>query len=486
MVFSSLIFLYLFLPLNLAAYFFAGWAEARLRGHGADKRDRATSLQNWILVVFSLFFYAWGEPVWVTLLIYTSVIDWLVGLWIERTRGTAMAKLALTVSLCSNLTLLAVFKYSDFFLGSINHLLGTHLPAFGAALPIGISFYTFQTISYVIDVYRGAVPAQRKFTNFILFVSLFHQLVAGPIVRYVHIAHEIENRKHDPAAFSMGLHRMCIGLAKKVLIANVAGEWVHQLLDGNLAQLAMADAWLGLAIYAIQIYFDFSGYSDMAIGLGLMFGFHYQENFDHPYTSASVSEFWRRWHISLGTFFRDYVYIPLGGNRSRPWRNLLIVWGLTGLWHGASWNFVLWGLYFGLFIALERLVLTRVLEALPRIARHAYLLVVVVVGWALFYFTDTARLFECFRALAGAGSGGLVGSSTAADIGGRTIWLCLALAGCLPVVAWLRERGLAFSLTGPRTSQGFAILLVADLALLLASSASLVGQNYNPFIYFRF
>jgi alginate O-acetyltransferase complex protein AlgI len=485
MVFSSLIFLYLFLPLNLALYFLAGWRPGS-REKRCRATDGATTLQNWILVVFSLFFYAWGEPVWVILLVYTSVVDWLVGLWIERTRGTTGAKIALTVSLCSNLSLLAVFKYGDFFLGSLNHLSGVHLPLLGTTLPIGISFYTFQTISYVVDVYRGEVRAQRRFLKFLLFVSLYHQLVAGPIVRYIHIAREIEDRRHDPILFSRGLHRVCIGLAKKVLIANVAGEWAHRIFDGDLSHLAFADAWLGLVAFALQIYFDFSGYSDMAIGLGMIFGFHYHENFKHPYISASVSEFWRRWHISLGSFFRDYVYAPLGGIRARPLRSLLIVWGLTGLWHGASWNFVLWGLYFGVFIALERLILARVLAALPRVARHTYLLLVVLVGWALFYFTDTARLLTCFHVLTGASSSGLVGSSTLADIASHAVWLILAIVGCMPVVSWLRQRGLNLELSPPRAPIGWAALIAIDLALLVASSASLVGQGYNPFIYFRF
>jgi alginate O-acetyltransferase complex protein AlgI len=465
-VFASLIFLYAFLPLNLVLYY--AWANLTWR--------------NWLLIGFSLFFYAWGEPVWLSLLLVSTTVDWTVGLLVERWRGTPKAKAAVVVSLSVNLGLLAVFKYAGFAVETVNGLFGTSFSPPPFSLPLGISFYTFQTISYVLDVYRGEVKAQRSYAKFLLFVSLYHQLVAGPIVRYQQIAEEIEGRKHTIDDFASGVWRLAVGLFKKVAIANVAGELVQQTLGGSLASLSVLDGWFGLAMYTLQIYFDFSGYSDMAIGLGRMFGFHYLENFDHPYVARSVGDFWRRWHISLSTFFRDYVYIPLGGNQRWAYRNLFIVWGLTGLWHGASWNFVLWGLYYGVLIALERLVLKRVIDALPRLLQHALLLFEVMIGWALFYFTDFARL-RAFLALAfGATSAPLVGAQTASRLLEHVWWLAVALALCSPV-----ER-LALKLEFPRRSLVAVDLLrtVAVVALTLLATAMLVGKSYNPFLYFRF
>lgn len=301
MVFASLIFLFLFLPLNLLLYY----------------SSKNVNWRNWVLIIFSLAFYSWGEPIWITLMIFSALIDYINALWIEKYRGTKWAKLGIVSTLFFNLGLLITFKYDVFIVENVNSILGTSFTSPGYGLPIGISFYTFQTISYVVDVYRGDVKAQKSFPKFLMFVSLFHQLVAGPIVRYEHIAHEIDNRKEKLSDINKGVTRFCIGLFKKVVIANIAAELVAKYMDADIGGLSTGAAWFGLLMFAIQIYFDFSGYSDMAIGLGWMFGFHYHENFKYPYTATSITDFWRRWHISLGTFFKDYLYIPLGGNRKR-------------------------------------------------------------------------------------------------------------------------------------------------------------------------
>jgi alginate O-acetyltransferase complex protein AlgI len=487
MVFSSLVFLYLFLPVCLIIYYLIG---SRIRNSAeagtSMSRAHATKAQNFILVAASFFFYGWGEPIWVALLVVSSWVGWLVGIWVEQAKTITGKKIALIFAVLVNLCLLATFKYSDFIVDNFNYAFITGLNNPGFALPIGISFYTFQILSYVVDVYRGEVRAQRRFLDFLLYVSLFHQLVAGPIVRYVHIANEINNRIHTWSDFSQGLHRVCVGLFKKVFIANVAGEWAQRTLGGDLSTLSTADAWLGLAMFTLQIYFDFSAYSDMAIGLGMMFGFHYRENFNYPYIAKSVTDFWRRWHISLGTFFRDYVYIPLGGNKSWAWRNLFIVWALTGFWHGASWNFMLWGLYFGVLIALERLFIARLLNALPVAISHFYLMFVVTLGWALFYFTDLSTLVAFIQILFGMNASSFMGTSTTDDLSTHALWIAIAVLWCMPVGQWLQNKFRWFRLSVWPASTQTAILLVTDIVLLLTSTALLVGQSYNPFLYFRF
>lgn len=465
MVFSSLFFLFGFLPVCLAVYYAA----------------RSRSVRNVILTAFSLVFYAWGEPVWILLLLLSSVVDWLAGLYIGRHQGRPRARLGLLVSLGVNLSLLISFKYADFIVGNVNALTGLELPKPGFLLPIGISFYTFQTISYTIDVYRGEVAAQRRYLNFLLFVSSFHQLVAGPIVRYAHVAREIETRVFRLEDFSSGVTRFCRGLFKKVFIANVAGELCVLLLDRG-APTSVAAAWLGLLMFTLQIYFDFSGYSDMAIGLGRMFGFHYHENFRHPYTATSVTDFWRRWHISLGSFFRDYVYIPLGGNRRYATRNILIVWALTGLWHGASWNFVLWGSYFGLLLLLEKQLIGALLERSPRALRHAWALFCVMIGWAIFYFTDLSRLGEFLRVLFGFGGADLVDYEAVALATENVLLIALACLLCLPLAGRI-DAGLRARL-GP--SAAGVVEVCMNAGMLVTAVALLVGKAYNPFIYFRF
>ena len=466
MVFASLIFLFLFLPLNLILYY----------------SSKNATWRNWVLIIFSLFFYGWGEPIWITLMIFSAFIDYFNAIFIEKYKGTKWAKLGIVSTLFFNLGLLATFKYDVFIVENVNSLFGTSFTAPGFGLPIGISFYTFQTISYVVDVYRGEVKAQRSFPRFLMFVSLYHQLVAGPIVRYSHIADEIDNRKEKLADISKGISRFCIGLFKKVVIANIAAELVAKYMDADAASLSTGAAWFGLCMYAIQIYFDFSGYSDMAIGLGWMYGFHYHENFKYPYTATSVSDFWRRWHISLGTFFKDYVYFPLGGNRKHVYRNLFIVWFLTGMWHGASWNFIFWGLYFFVFIAMEKAFLQNWLNKLPKFFSHFYALLVIVPGWVIFYFTDTAKLGAYFERLFSFG-GQLWNTDLTNDITTNLLWLIMAIVLCMPVYHKVHDM---FENKIKRPGVFEAVTIGANVLLVFLCVAQLVGKSYNPFIYFRF
>lgn len=468
MVFASLVFLCVFLPLNLVLYY--------LFKNGIYR--------NVLLIIFSLFFYAWGEPVWIVLLLLTTLVDYSNARLIEKWRSTRWAKLPVAASVVFNFGILIAFKYSGFITDNINAILGTQLQVPGFSLPIGISFYTFQSISYVIDVYRGEVPAQKAYYKYLLFVSLFHQLVAGPIVRYVDIANEIDNRKVDWKDISSGFSRFCLGLFKKVFFANNAGEIATRYLDGDLSALTTGSAWFGLVLFSLQIYFDFSGYSDMAIGMGRMIGFHYLENFRFPYIARSATEFWRRWHISLGSFFRDYVYIPLGGNRKRAFINLFIVWFLTGMWHGASWNFILWGLYFGFLIAIERLFLAKILEKAGRAVGHAYLLFAAVLGWSLFYFTDFFRLQKFVSLLFGKSGVGHWDLDLKLTFFSNLWWLVFAVAFCLPIKPWVEQLMAKQHFRVQRLADSVLILL--NLSMLLISISLLVGQSYNPFLYFRF
>jgi len=470
MVFSSLLFLFLFLPINLLLYYMI----------------KPREWKNAVLIVSSLIFYAWGEPLWVSLLLFSSVVDFFHGKIAEKYRGQWQAKGALASSLIINLGLLITFKYSGMIVDSFNALTGLSYEYTGFSLPIGISFYTFQTISYVFDVYRGEVKAQKSFFKFLMFVSLFHQLVAGPIVRYKDIAYEIEHRLFDKANFSKGIERFVIGLGKKVIFANTAGQVGATFLEGDYSRMSMAGFWLGMIMFALQIYYDFSGYSDMAIGLGKMFGFSYKENFNYPYISKSASEFWRRWHISLGSFFRDYLYIPLGGNRSHHIRNIFIVWFLTGLWHGASWNFVLWGLYYGILITIERFLMNRFdFKRLPGFFAYVYMLIVTIFGWTLFYFEDLSQGLQYMS--------GLVNTSFIWDTGAEIvlmnnlIFLGLALICVTPLPKmlgkWMVAKFRAYKLVG---IYDYFVYPVALIGIFLFTCVLLVGQSYNPFLYFRF
>ena len=473
MVFSSLTFLYLFLPACILLYFAV----------------KSIAAKNWVLVVFSILFYAWGEPVYVLVLIFSAAVNYFFGRWIGGASSRKKARGLMIASAVFNLALLGYFKYIGFLVENLNHL-GLSLQVPKVALPIGISFYAFQTLSYVIDVYRGQVEVQKSYRDFLLYVSLFPQLIAGPIVRYSEIEPQLSERSCKLPSVFYGLTRFCIGLGKKVLIANYAGKVASQMLDGNLESLTTVGGWLGILMFTFQIYFDFSGYSDMAIGLGRVFGFRYAENFDLPYISRSITEFWRRWHISLGSFFRDYVYIPLGGNRKRQVLNLLIVWTLTGLWHGASWNFALWGLYFFVLLYIEKRIPDK-LAKIPGILRQAGTFLLVVLGWVLFYCTDLGRLGETFGVLfgvAGAGfSNGQIGIQLLNNL--PLLLLCIIGSTQLPRFVGMLFGGLCTDKRrGEHKRRKFYLCVVYafDLLLLALSTISLVGSSYNPFLYFRF
>lgn len=471
MVFSSITFLYLFLPIALIVYFCAKKIEHK----------------NYILIALSLSFYAWGEPVWVSLLLFSSLVDYCHGLIAEKYRGHWKGRAALISSLVVNLGLLGFFKYAGFFIDNINALTGSELLFKGYNLPIGISFYTFQTLSYVFDVYMGRVEAQKSPSKLLLYVSMFPQLIAGPIVRYRDIAKEIDHRIITTQSVSQGINRFVIGLSKKVMIANIAGEISELFLINGLDDLTVTGAWFGILMFAIQIYFDFSGYSDMAIGLGKIFGFTYKENFNHPYIATSATDFWRRWHISLGSFFRDYVYIPLGGNRRYYLRNLFAVWFLTGLWHGASWNFILWGVYFGVLILLERTLLKGVFEYLPKAIHHLYFIVIVLVGWVFFYFTDLSVASHYLKVMFGLAQAPFIDLQTQIHIRTNLYFTAIALALCTPALALIIGKLKDFynGLTLKLPHSDYFTPLV-NIVLLMVVTALLVGQTYNPFLYYRF
>ena len=461
MIFSSLPFLFFYLVAVLAVY-----------------KLSPLKLRNLILLVVSLFFYGWGEPVYILIMLLSIVVDYVHGMLVERWReDDRKARRAVASSVFFNLAILVFFKYWDFLAGNLNALTGLQLPVLGLPLPIGISFYTFQTMSYTIDVYRQDAPVQKDPIAFGAYVTLFPQLIAGPIVRYKSVADQLEERREDLDKFVSGIRRFTVGAAKKVLLANAIG----QLWDQSLAAegLTAAGAWLGLAAYAFQIYFDFSGYSDMAIGLGRMFGFEFLENFNYPYISKSVVEFWKRWHISLTTWFREYVYFPLGGNRVPKWkwiRNILIVWTLTGIWHGAGWNFLLWGLYYGAWMLAERLFLGKWLEKLPRAVRHIYTMFIVLIGWALFAVEDMGRLGAYFSSLFG--GGGWFSAVDGYRLRTYLPTLVILAIGSTPLMGKLWDR------LGEKTRAVLQPLLV--LGALIICTASLVDAGYNPFLYFRF
>ena len=464
MRFSSLPFLFGFLPLTLALYF---TAPPRWR--------------NLVLLLTSLVFYGWGEPVYLGIMVLSILIDYTHGLLVERYRSRdKLARWFVAESVILNLGLLGFFKYWDFFAENLSRLPGITLPALGLPLPIGISFFTFQTMSYTIDVYRRDAPAQRDIVAFGAYVTMFPQLVAGPIVRYREVAAELKERVNTTADFAAGAGRFTVGLAKKVLLANSIGAlWDAELAAQSAGMLTALGGWLGIAAYGFQIYFDFSGYSDMAIGMGRMLGFHFPENFARPYTAASVTEFWRRWHISLTTWFREYLYIPLGGSRrgtARTVRNIFIVWLCTGFWHGASWNFILWGLHFFLWLMLEKYLLKDFLQRLPRWLRHAYTLLVVFAGWGIFAMEDLSVCGGYFRVCFGGGA--LWSAVDGYYLRTYAVLLVLLTVGSANTVKAVWER------LPERARETLAPVLM--LAGLVLCTAYLVDGSYNPFLYFRF
>lgn len=468
MLFSSIVFLFTFLPAVVILYYLL---PVRFR--------------NVILLLASLVFYAWGEPVYLFLMLLSILFNYFSGLDIARNlQDKRAAKRSLVFNLIINLAVLGFFKYEGFVLDTLNGILPVHISYHALPLPIGISFYTFQILSYIIDVYRGNVKVQTNLPNFALYVTMFPQLIAGPIVQYADVDEQLASREVSRTKFGEGSMYFIRGLAKKVLLANTSGmifTEVSGLAKGNIAVMT---AWLGAFAYMFQIYFDFSGYSDMAIGLGKMFGFEFNMNFNYPYVSKSITEFWRRWHISLSSWFRDYVYIPLGGNRVskiKYIRNLLIVWFLTGLWHGAAWNFVAWGLYYGVILIIEKYLLSPVLDRLPDVVRHIYSIVLVVIGWVLFFSSSFGQAADYIRVMFGAGAHGFADRESMYLLTSNLILWLILIFGSTPLVHFRYEHML-------RTKKWNTTIInsVVYVALFIVCIAYLVTETYNPFLYFRF
>ena len=480
MVFSDLFFLFAFIPAFVVFYLLATWIDRKWLSGTLRAR-------NGVLVVFSLLFYAWGEPVYVFLMLFSVLANFLLGLQIAK-RQDSGRKWALGIGVAINVLIIGVFKYAGFAVEIVNDITGMKLANPGISLPIGISFYTFQAISYLVDVYRRESPVQRRYIDLLLYISMFPQLIAGPIVRYDTVAHELHHRRVSSRDVSYGVYRFMIGLGKKVIIANQIGELATQLMGpSHLGELSTAGAWLGAAAYGLQIFFDFAGYSDMAIGLGRCMGFHFNENFDHPYISTSVSEFWRRWHISLGSFFRDYVYIPMGGNRRHQPINIIVVWFLTGLWHGAAWHFVLWGLYFAFFLVLEKYTIRRIKSGWAKPLLHLYTIFVILVSWGIFYDYDSLVHNGQFisRML---GLNGELTSFTNMSALYSHFWLWVAaIALCMPLRRWLALTTSRL-LGGGSTARTLDLVarLAISLFVLLLSVSLLVGATNNTFLYYRF
>lgn len=464
MVFSSLVFLFAYLPITLLIYYLV------------PRQGR-----NIFLFIINLVFYGWGEPKLVLLMVFNIFFNYMGGWLVDKYRQDAKKKKLFLILTCIlDIGILAVFKYTGMITETLNLLPFLNIPSLEISLPIGISFYTFQTMSYVIDVYRDDAPVSKNFINFGTYVALFPQLIAGPIVRYRDVAYQLSHRKETLDQFTTGVKLFMVGLGKKVLIANQMGNLTTSVFT-TTDENGVLGTWLGIIAYTFQIYFDFSGYSDMACGLGNMLGFEFLKNFNYPYISKSITEFWRRWHISLSTWFKEYVYIPLGGNRKGTKRqviNLLIVWGLTGLWHGASWNFLLWGLYFGVLLILEKFILKKILDRLPSAIQHIYTLFIVAIGWGIFYFTDIKQLGSFFSDLFNFGNG-IIGSQALTLLLSYLPILIAAAIASTPLSAKLYTRF--------KETKFIWIAEVLFCVIILAvSTASLVNQSYNPFLYFRF
>lgn len=470
MLFSSISFLFSFLPITLFLYFIV-----------------PKQLKNSVLLICSLFFYAWGEPVYVILMILSILFNYVAGLEMgQHARNPQKAKQNIIFAVTVNLLILGFFKYYGFFIETLNAIFQSEIPYRELPLPIGISFYTFQAMSYVIDVYRKKVKPQKNFITFATYVTMFPQLIAGPIVRYADVERQLNSRSIDVQKFGSGILCFIRGLAKKVLLANTIGAVFAKISAMEPGSYSMLTAWVGCISYAFQIYYDFSGYSDMAIGLGKMFGFEFRKNFDYPYTSRSITEFWRRWHISLSTWFKEYVYIPLGGNRGGSGRtivNLLIVWMLTGMWHGANWNFIVWGLYYGLLLILEKFVLRNVLERLPHMVRHIYTLVLVLVGWVFFFSPDMGYAIQYLGTMFGISAKGFIDKQAFFYVCSNWFVYVLAIIGSGTLGFRLTER----ILYGYKGNPGRKVVAVsAYMALFLICVAFLVTETFNPFLYFRF
>lgn len=475
MVFADLFFLFVFLPLCLLCYYMA----------------KKIKTKNTVLIIFSLLFYAWGEPLWFLLPI-SAAFNWGIGLMIGKTRNTAGAKLAVALGLIGDLGLLLVFKYTDFFVTNINGLLGTSIPLSHIQLPIGISFFTFQAISYVMDCYWETVDVQKHFSKFLLYLCLFPQLIAGPIVRYSVVEKEIDNRRVDSNDLSEGIQRIIIGLAKKAIVANNLWAIVTALFGENgelVGSLSFLGTWFAVIIYALYVYFDFSAYSDMAIGMGRMFGFHFNENFDHPFACQTIAEFWQRWHISLGSFFRDYLlYVKIFG-KNRIYVSLFLVWFCTGMWHGAAWNFIFWGLFYGCFMLFEQKMGRKRMKKWPTLVKHIYTKFVIIIGFGIFFFEDLGSLGQFFKNISGYSL--VSGQIGFADLKGwsllvRNIFLIIAAIACsLPLLPKLKKTVLE-SRSDTVYTVGRIGAVVGCIALLIVSAILLVDNTNNPFLYFRF
>ena len=467
MLFSTISFIYYFLAIVLLVYFLVPF-----------------KLKNLVLLLASLFFYFYGEPVYTLLMLGTTLSSYFHGLLIDKFRGTVWSKVFLWSSVITSIGVLGFFKYSDFFISNVNTLLNADIALLGIALPIGISFYTFQTLSYTIDVYRGNAKVQKSFIRLSTYVALFPQLIAGPIVRYTTVEQELSKRTHSFENFSYGVTRFTIGLSKKVLIADTLGELARTIhgLDG----MSVVAYWMYAVAVSFQLYFDFSGYSDMAIGLGRIFGFHFLENFNYPFISKSVAEFWRRWHMSLGTWFRDYVYIPMGGNRvpgSRWLLNILVVWFLTGFWHGADWTFIVWGLFFAVFLVLEKFVLNKFFAKLPQVFSHIYVVVAILISFVIFSADGMSGACKDIGGMFGMGGIPLWNSKTAYYLSGYAVAMSIALVGSTPLV-----KTVILKIKEKRIGSILCDVLepVFVVAMLLIVTAYFVDGSFSPFLYFRF
>lgn len=472
MVFSTLEFLFLYLVVAMGVYYIVprNWRNI------------------WLLII-SLVFYGWGEPIYIFLMVFTIIVDYVCGFFVDKFRDDKKkAKTALVISIILNLAILGFFKYFDFICGSILNLIpGVNIPLLGLSLPIGISFYTFQAMSYVIDVYRGDARVQKKITSFGAYVTLYPQLIAGPIVRYKDVDDQLNERHESVELFSSGVRTFMAGLAKKLLLANVVGELWSTIRDVPTDERTVAAAWFGIICYSFQLYFDFSAYSDMAIGLGKMIGFRFLENFNYPYISTSITDFWRRWHMSLSTWFRDNVYFPLGGSRCSKWkmyRNLFIVWLLTGIWHGAYWNYILWGVYYGVILVCEKAFLLKWLEKIPKFFCHVYSLLIVLFGWLIFVFEDTAAGWTYLKNMFGVGGAGFANGGDVYTLLRNLLFVAIL---CLATTPLPKKIFYKLYLSEGKSSKVMRVLVPVGCAVLLViCTAYMVDSTFNPFLYFRF
>lgn len=468
MVFSSIVFLYIFLPIMLLIYFVV-----------------PRKLKNAVMILASLVFFAWGEIRYIFIMLILAVMDFFCGKGINKNEGNKpKQKLYLFIDIGVNLLILFFFKYADFIIANINEILNTQIPLLNIPLPIGVSFNTFQSLSYIIDVYRGTVKCEKSFYNYLTYTTLFPQIIAGPIVRYETVDEELETKKISMDNFSKGMRRFIIGLGKKVLIANNVGTLWNIIEIGEYSEMSMLLSWTSIIAFALQIYFDFSGYSDMAIGLANIFGMDFDENFNYPYISKSITEFWRRWHITLGSWFRDYIYIPLGGNKKgflKQIRNILIVWFLTGAWHGASWNFILWGLFFGVILILEKVILLKLLKKLPTWTNYVYTAFLVLISWVIFAFEDLGKVKDYLFTMFYLNKTNIVNAEGLYYLKNYFIIIVIGLILSTPVISKLLKK-----LEEKQSNIRSILITGIYIGILVLSTASLVSDSYNPFLYFRF